>query len=161
MARKLRLRTISDLAKQAKGATISVPRGCERRRDCLPALERTYDAHFGRVIRVRPDVRHEPLKYRRARAGVVGAIDPQLIRNGLMLLTDDRHAFPRAGWVLLVRKQALGGGDAPERAAAVADRATQALTPEVMQELVARVAFDERPPSQVARQYLKRSGLVR
>jgi glycine betaine/choline ABC-type transport system substrate-binding protein len=140
---------------------VSVPRGCARRRECLPALERAYGARFRRVIRVRQDVRQEPLRHRRARAGVVHSTDPQLVRNGLTLLADDRRAFPHAGWVLLVRKDALGGGEAPERVAAVANHAVRDLSAEVMQELVARVALDQRQASAVARQYLTRSELVR
>jgi osmoprotectant transport system substrate-binding protein len=159
-ARRGKLETLSDLSKQAGEATLSGPRNCRRRPDCLPAIERTYGVRFRRFLGVRPDLRHEPLRKRRARAGVVHSTDPQLIRNNLVLLADDRHAFPPAAWTLLVREQGLRGSDAAERLTSVAERAVHPLSAEVMQELVARVAIDERSPARVARQYLRRAGLV-
>jgi osmoprotectant transport system substrate-binding protein len=157
-ARRFHLTDISGLARHAARMTLAVPRGCERRPDCLPALKRAYGLHFRGVRRVRPDLAHEALRTGRAQVSLVSTTDPHVRRSGEALLEDDRRAFPAAGPLVLVRKALeRRGGRALSDAV---DRADRGLTVEVMEELNARVDFDEKPSARVARDYLKASGLL-
>jgi osmoprotectant transport system substrate-binding protein len=158
-ARRLKLTRIADLGKSAPHLRIAGPRGCQRRPDCLPALRRVYALHFRRFVGVRPDLVHEPIRTGAAAATIVSTTDPHIGRDGEVLLRDDRRAFPGSPVVVAVRREAArrGGSALPS----VLERAGSALTPSLMQELLARMEFDERPSAAVARQYLRASGLVR
>jgi osmoprotectant transport system substrate-binding protein len=153
-ARRIGVRTISRLAAKRERVRSSAPAGCR----CRGPLERTYELGFRRFAVLRPDLRHEMLRKRLVDIAVVGSMDPQLVRNDLVLLEDDRGAFGPSRFTLLLRRAALRGA-APEIEKVIA-QANRGLGPAVMQELVARVELDERSPRRVAREYLRRSGLV-
>ena len=157
-ARRFHLRNISGLARHAAGMTLAVPRGCERQPDCLPALKRAYGLRFRGVRRVRPDLAHEALRTGRAQVSLVSTTDPHVRRSGEALLVDDRRAFPAAGPVVLVRRALQRRGGQALRHAV--DEADSGLTVEMMEELNARVEFDEDSPVRVARDYLRATGLL-
>lgn len=157
-ARKYKLEKVSALRDHAGDWTLAVPRGCERAPDCLPALKRAYGLHFRRVRRVRPDLVHEALRTGRSQVSLVTTTDPHIRRSGEALLADDRRAFPAAGPVVLVRKALERRGGQALRAAV--DKADSGLTVEVVEELNARVEFDDKPVTRVARGYLRGAGLL-
>jgi osmoprotectant transport system substrate-binding protein len=153
-ARRLRVRTLSALAARRPRVRASAPARCA----CRRRLERAYGFDFRRFAVLRPDLRHELLRKRLVDVAVAGAMDPQLVRNDLVLLEDDRHAFGATAFTLLLRGGALGG--ATEKVEKVIAQADAGLGPAVVQELIARVELDERSPRRVASEYLRRSGLV-
>jgi osmoprotectant transport system substrate-binding protein len=158
-ARRLDAKRISDLEDRAGELRLAGARGCERRRDCLPALRDVYGLRFRRFVGVRPDLLHEPLRKGEADAAIVTATDPHIARDGEVLLEDDGNAFPASRVAVAVREAvARSGGRALRR---TLRRTGGALTVEVMQELNARVRFDERSPDQVAAGYLRGAGLIR
>lgn len=157
-ARKYKLKEISALRDRAPDWTLAVPRSCERARDCLPALKRAYGLDFRRVRRVRPELVHEALRTGRAQVSLVTTTDPHIRRSGEVLLADDRRAFPAAGPVVLVRKALERRGG--QALLSAVDKADSGLTEEVVQELNARVEFDDEPPVRVARDYLRATGLL-
>jgi osmoprotectant transport system substrate-binding protein len=156
--RKYRLGGVSSLREHAAGWTLAVPRGCERSRDCLPALERAYGLHFRHIRPVRPDLVHEALRTNRSQVSLVSTTDPHIRRSGEALLEDDRRAFPAAGPVVLVRKTLDRRGGRSLRAAV--DEADSGLSVEVVQELNARIEFDDEPAARVARHYLRATGVL-
>jgi osmoprotectant transport system substrate-binding protein len=158
-ARRLDLGRISDLRDKARRLRLAGPRGCQHRPDCLPALRRAYGLRFRRFIPVRRDLVHEPIRTGLAAATIVPTTDPHIGRNRERLLRDDRHALAGSPVAVVVRRQVARRGG-PALANAI-ERAGSALTIPLMQELVARVEFDERPSPAVAAQYLRVSGLVR
>ena len=83
--------------------------------------------------------------------------DPQIKRNGYVLLEDDKGMFPPYNSTLLVRDDVRGR---PRSWTTVAGQVQKGLTDEVMQELNARVDLDKKTPEAVAGEYLKESGLV-
>jgi osmoprotectant transport system substrate-binding protein len=157
-ARKYKLEDISALRERARDWTLAVPRGCQSARDCLPALKRAYRLNFRHVRLVRPDLVHEALRTGRSAVSLVATTDPHIRRSGEALLADDRRAFPAAGPVVLVRKALERRGGNALRAAV--DKADSALTVEVVEELNARVEFDDEPITRVARDYLRGAGLL-
>jgi glycine betaine/choline ABC-type transport system substrate-binding protein len=156
-AHRLELRKISDL----KGSEVRVagPRACKRQPDCLQALRRAYGRRFLRFVGVRPDLVHDSLRSGPKAAAIVQTTDPHIGRDGEVLLDDDRGVLPAFPVGVVVRREvAREGGRALRRAI---EGAGSALTVPLMQELVARVAFDERPPSLVAGEYLLSARLIR
>jgi osmoprotectant transport system substrate-binding protein len=157
-ARKLHLGKVSDLGKRSP-VRLAGPRGCQRLPHCLPALRRAYGARFARFHPVRPDLVHEALRTGRASGIIVSTDDPHIARDGEVLLQDDLGAFPLSPVAVAVGNRAARRGGPAVRAAL--ERAGAALTLPVLEELNARVQFDELPPSRVATDYLRSAGIVR
>jgi glycine betaine/choline ABC-type transport system substrate-binding protein len=157
-ARRFHLREISGLQGHAAHMALAVPRGCQHDPACLPALRHAYGLDFHRTRAVRPDLMHEALRTGRYQVSLVSTTDPHVRRSGEALLLDDRRAFPAAPPVMLVRKALVRRGGATLRD--TVDKADSGLTVEVMEELNARVEFDEESPARIARDYLRGTGLL-
>jgi osmoprotectant transport system substrate-binding protein len=156
-ARKLHLDNVSDLGKRSP-VLLAGPRGCQRLPHCLPALRRAYGDGFARFHAVRPDLVHEALRTGRAMGSIVSTDDPHIARGGEALLNDDRRAFPLSPVAVVLENRAARRGGAALRGAL--ERAGAALTLPVLEELNARVQFDELPPSRVAAEYLRGAHIV-
>jgi osmoprotectant transport system substrate-binding protein len=158
-ADRLGLSTISDLSGKAQDLTIYGSPECPRRLDCLLGLERVYGLHFKRFVPVPIPRRHAVLASGRADVSIVFTTDPQIQRNGEVLLEDDKGMFPPQNSTLVVRKQAAdaAGPDLQKTVEAI----NGGLTDEKMQELNARVDLDHEAPAVVARDYLRQAGLVK
>ncbi len=94
----------------------------------------------------------------RADVSIVFTTDPQIERDGEVLLTDDRGMLPPYNSTLVVRK-AVADRAGPDLGRTIALLNAQ-LTAANMRELNARVDLDRRPAGQVAREYLRQTGLV-
>jgi osmoprotectant transport system substrate-binding protein len=118
-----------------------------------------YGLHFKKFIEVKIPARHHVLTSGRADVSIVFTTDPQIKRNGEVLLEDDKGMLPPYNSTLVVRKQAAdAAGPDLER---TVDQINTGLTDETMQELNARVDLDHQDPAVVARNYLRRTGLVK
>ena len=156
-ARTHGIQTLSQLLASGRRVRVSGPRGCRRDPECLAPLRHAYGLR--RVQQVRPDLVQDDLRSGRANAVIVPTVDPHLARAGEQLLEDDRQALPSHGVTLVVRAGvARAAGQSLANAVAAAG---SRLTDPTLAELLARVSFDELPPAQVARQYLRSARLVR
>ncbi len=90
---------------------------------------------------------------------IVFTTDPQIKREGFVLLEDDKGMFPPYNSTLVVRDDVLEKAG-PDFDATSWRSSTKGLTDEVMQELNARVDLDKETPEAVAGQYLEESGLT-
>jgi osmoprotectant transport system substrate-binding protein len=158
-AQKLGLKNISDLSSKASRLTLYGTPECRQRMDCLLGLEKIYGLKFKKFVPVAPDQRHEVLQSGRADVSIVFTTDPQIKRNKEVLLNDDKGMFPPYNSTL-VMKQATAtkaGADLPK----VLDLIQKPLTDDAMQELDARVDIDKKQPAEVAKEYLRETGLVK
>jgi glycine betaine/choline ABC-type transport system substrate-binding protein/ABC-type proline/glycine betaine transport system permease subunit len=152
------LRRISDLARVDQDFTLYGSPECRQRTDCLLGLRQTYDLDFRRFVPVSIDLRHDVLDRGENVASIVFTTDPQNRREGIRLLEDDRGMFPPYNSTFVVRNEiAQQGGEALQR---TIEQVQRGLTDEVMQELNARVDIDREEVRDVARAYLRESGLV-
>jgi osmoprotectant transport system substrate-binding protein len=158
-ADRLGLSKISDLTGEAKDLTLYGSPECPRRLDCLLGLEQVYGLKFKKFVPVPIPQRHDVLASKKADVSIVFTTDPQIQRNGEVLLEDDKGMFPPQNSTLVVRKQAADAAG-PDLANTVARINTQ-LTDEKMQELNGRVDIDNKDPATVARDYLREAGLVK
>ena len=157
-AERLGLQKISDLADVAGDLTLYGSPECRQRLDCLLGLEQVYGLEFGRFVPVDVAQRHEVLTNGRADVSIVFTTDPQIKREGFVLLEDDKGMFPPYNSTLVVRKEiADQAGASLQETIALLQRD---LTDEAMQELNARVDLDKKSPTAVAGEYLKETGLV-
>ena len=157
-AKKLGVKTISDLKGKEGELTLSGTPECRQRNDCLLGLQEVYGLKFGTFTPVAIDLRHEVLDKGDADVSIVFTTDPQIARNSYVLLEDDQDLFPPYNSMLVVRNEVVkeAGPDMPK----VIEQVQADLTDEVIQELNARVDLDKKTPEEVAAEYLQETGLV-
>jgi osmoprotectant transport system substrate-binding protein len=157
-ADKYGLKKISDLSKVASKLTLYGSPECRQRLDCLLGLEKVYGLKFKKFVPVDIALRHEVLSKGQADVSIVFTTDPQIKREGEVLLEDDKGMFPPYNSTLVIRNDVLqkAGPDLQK----VVEQVNKGLTDEVMQELNARVDLDKKTPDVVAGEYLKESGLT-
>jgi osmoprotectant transport system substrate-binding protein len=157
-ADKYSLKKISDLSKVASKLTLYGSPECRQRLDCLLGLQQVYGLKFKKFVPVDIALRHEVLTSGQADVSIVFTTDPQIKREGFVLLEDDKGMFPPYNSTLLLKKTTAdkAGPDLET----VVGQVNKGLTDEVMQELNARVDLDKKTPDVVAGEYLKESGLV-
>jgi osmoprotectant transport system substrate-binding protein len=157
-ADELGVEKISDLEGKSQDLTLYGTPECRQRQDCLLGLQKVYGLDFKKFVPVEPSFRHEVLTKGQADLSIVFTTDPQIKREGFVLLEDDKGIFPPYNATFVVRDETVekAGPDL----AKVIDQVTRGLTDETMQELNARVDLDKKTPEQVAKEYLQESGLV-
>ncbi len=157
-AEELGVATISDLADHDQDLTLYGSPECRQRTDCLLGLQQVYGLDFKEFVPVAIDLRHQVLIDGKADCSIVFTTDPQIQREGFVLLEDDKGMFPPYNSTFVVRQEI-----ADEAGAELEDtiaKVQEGLTDVVMQELNARVDLDKKTPEQVAEEYLRESGLI-
>jgi osmoprotectant transport system substrate-binding protein len=149
---------ISDLEGKSEGLSLYGPPECRSRDDCLSGLQDVYELEFDNFISIVPELRHTVLTNGQAELSMVFATDPQIKRDGLVVLKDDRGLFPPYNATLVVRDDTMRRAGPDLRRAA--EQAAEGLTQPVMRQLNAQVDIDDKAPQVVAREYLKDRGLI-
>ena len=157
-ATELGVTKISDLADKAGDLTLYGSPECRQREDCLKGLQDVYGLKFKKFTPVAIDLRHEVLDKGQADVSIVFTTDPQIERNGYVLLEDDKGMFPPYNSTFVVRSETVEKAG-PDLGATI-EKVQEGLTAEVMQELNARKDLDKKTPEAVAGEYLKESGLT-
>src|SRR5215470_9027641 len=107
-ARRLNLRTISDLARQAPHWRMGVGYEFLERPDGFAGLAQTYGLHFAESPRVMDlGLLYRALGEKQVDVVVGSATDGLIQARGLVVLEDDEHYFPPYDAVPLVRQQTL------------------------------------------------------
>jgi osmoprotectant transport system substrate-binding protein len=158
-ANRYRLETISDLEDSDEEFTLFGSRECRQRQDCLAGLQRVYGLDFKAFVVTPIEDRFDVLRdHDGAVASIVFTTDPQIGRENVVLLEDDRGMFPPYNSMFVARDEVVqNAGDALGETIV---KIEQSLTDETMQELNAQVDLDERSPADVARTYLRQAGFV-
>jgi osmoprotectant transport system substrate-binding protein len=157
-ANKYNLKNISDLKPVAGKLTLYGSPECRQRLDCLLGLQKVYGLQFKKFVPVDIALRHEVLKKGQADVSIVFTTDPQIKREGEVLLEDDKGMFPPYNSTLVIRNDVLkkAGPDVEK----VVSQVNKGLDYEAMQELNARVDLDKKTPKEVASEYLSETGLT-
>jgi osmoprotectant transport system substrate-binding protein len=158
-ADKYGLTKISDLSKVASKLTLYGSPECRQRLDCLLGLQQVYGLKFKKFVPVDIALRHQVLESGKADVSIVFTTDPQIKRQGEVLLQDDKGMFPPYNSTLLLKNDTVkkAGPDLEK----VVGQVNKGLTAEAMQELNARVDLDKKTPEVVAGEYLSETGLVK
>ena len=154
-ADELGVTTISDLAEHDQDLTLYGTPECRQRQDCLLGLQEVYGLDFKKFVPVAIDLRHEVLTSGKADLSIVFTTDPQIQREGFVLLEDDKQMFPPYNVTFVVQEDLADPGIEE-----VVTQVQEGLTDEVMSELNARVDLDKKTPEEVATEYLEESGLI-
>jgi osmoprotectant transport system substrate-binding protein len=152
------LRDISDLRAIASQLVFGAPPECPTRPLCLVGLEGTYGLRFKDFVPL--DVggpwTRAALEAGQVDVALLFTTDPGIVRDGLVVLEDDRHLQPAENIVPMVNAQVLQhwGSRLVERADAVSAK----LTTDVLASLNAQVEAGESPAT-VAARWLASEGL--
>jgi osmoprotectant transport system substrate-binding protein len=157
-AQKYGLKNISDLSKVAGKLKLYGSPECRKRLDCLLGLQQVYKLRFKSFTPVDLAQRHTVLSSGRADVSIVFTTDPQIKRQGEILLHDDKGMFPPYNSTFVARKDVAdkAGPDLEKTVKLLQEQ----LTAENMQELNARVDLDKKSAAEVAKEYLQETGLV-
>ena len=159
-AERLDLRAISDLSAVAQGLVLGGPPECPTRPLCLAGLERLYGLTFGDFLPLDAGgpVTRQALAQGHVDVALLFTTDPSILRDDLVVLTDDRRMQPAENVVPLIRTE-LAHRFGPDLVRAV-DEVSQRLTTDGLRELNAMVATGPLPLPAVAAQWLSAEGLV-
>jgi osmoprotectant transport system permease protein len=146
------LETLSDLARAAGELRFGAIPGFDTRADGLPLLERTYGIEFGKVQSLENGIKYKALLDGKVDAVYGFETDGQIARNELVVLRDDRAAWPpyRAAPVVSERFASRAGA----AFAPTIDAVTRLLDADTMRALNDAVDNGGREPAEVAREFL-------
>ena len=158
-ADELGIKTISDMKPKAKDIVFAGTPECKQRVDCLLGLQQIYGLKFKKFTPVDIAQRYKAADSGQAQLIEVFTTDGQLATKKYVVLEDDKKLIPPYNVTFVVRDKALKGlGPDIQK---VVEQVQKGMTTEVMQELNSRVDIDKQEPKDVARQYLKETGLVK
>jgi osmoprotectant transport system permease protein len=155
-ARRLGLRTLSDLARRSKDLALGASAEFLRRPDGLAAVEERYGLAFGDVRSLSHELAYEALAERRIDVIDAYTTDAELARWGAVCLEDDRRAFPPYHAAPLARRDLL---DRWPRVRTALESVAGKIDADSMRLANAAVLAGE-SPSTVARRFLEREGLL-
>lgn len=152
--------TISQLAEQIDGLTISAPADFPERQDGLLGLEKVYGDAFKRldVLPVAPGLKYQALLDGNAQVVLAFGTDGQISGYDLVVLEDDKGLWPPYNVAPVVREEVLTAYPAiTERFNAV----TTSLTGTILSGLNWEVDGDaKKDPAEVAKTYLTDNGFI-
>lgn len=107
-ARRLSLRTVSDLRRVAGRLVLGGAPECPDRPYCLPGLRKAYGLRFARFLPFGTEAqRVTALKDGVVDVAVLDTTDGNLATGDLVLLTDDRHLQPAENIVPVITDRAM------------------------------------------------------
>lgn len=160
-AQKHNLKKMSDLTAVAKQLTLGAPPECPQRAFCLLGLKTTYGIEFKEF---KPLDAGGPLTVAAVESGQVDvgllfSTDAQIAAKGFVLLEDDKKLQLSDNIVPILRKDLAdkGGNDLRTRV----NEVSRKLTTAELTELNKQVGVDKKDPKDVARDWLKKQGLLK
>lgn len=157
-ARRLKLRTISDLARQAPHWRAGFGYEFMERADGFPGLARTYGLRFAEPPRIMDlGLLYRALRERQVDVVAGNSTDGLIAALDLAVLEDDRRYFPPYDAVPIVRAEILRRH--PEVRAAL-EQLGGRLSAEEMRRLNYAVDGEHRDPHEVIREFLQAKGLL-
>ncbi|HEY6253908.1 MAG TPA: glycine betaine ABC transporter substrate-binding protein [Candidatus Angelobacter sp.] len=156
-ARRLNLRTISDLARYASQWRMGVGYEFLERPDGFAGLSKSYNLHFAESPRVMDlGLLYRALGQKQVDVVVGSATDGLIQARGLVVLEDDQHYFPPYDAVPLVREQTLARYPALRQALA---KLGGRITEDDMRRLNYAVDGEHRDLKELVAQFLRKKGL--
>jgi len=156
-ARRLKMRTISDLEKVAPKWRMGVGYEFLERPDGFAGLAKTYGLHFAEPPRVMDlGLLYRALDEKQVDVVVGSGTDGLIQARGLVALEDDRHYFPPYDAVPVVREQTLARYPALREALS---ELGGKISEEDMRRLNYAVDGEHRDVKQLAAEFLRKKGL--
>jgi glycine betaine/choline ABC-type transport system substrate-binding protein len=159
-AKKLGVKSISDLKGKSQNLTFYGSPECRQRIDCLLGLEKDYGLQFKSFTPVDIGLRYQVLDKGQADLSVLFTSDAQLAdTNKYTLLKDDKHVLT-PGYPMWVTSKKVVKQAGPDYEKTI-EQVSKPLDLKTIRELNARVDIDKQSPAAVASAYLKSAGFVK
>lgn len=157
VAEKYNLKTYSDLAKVADQLKIVTDINFLDRADCYPLLQEIYGMEFKEVIAVGVTIKYPTIANKEADVINNYTTDAKIKELGLIVLEDDKHAFPPYDGVPMVRGEILEMYPEIEE---VLNLLAGKISTDEMTEMNYMVEIKMEEPEDVARDFLIKEGLI-
>jgi osmoprotectant transport system substrate-binding protein len=156
-AKKLQLKTLSDVIPHARQMKLGVGYEFEERPDGLPGLEATYGLHFDGDPRLMDlGLLYRALQNQQVDIVAGSSTDGPIRALGFVALEDDRHYFPPYEAVPLVRNDSIARHPEIQRAM---DKLAGALTADEVRAMNNSVDGEHRDVGEVVHEFRLRHGL--
>ncbi|MBM7557412.1 ABC transporter substrate-binding protein [Halanaerobacter jeridensis] len=158
-AKQWNIQSLSDLAAKAKelGLTFGTDSEFYQRPDGLQALMKSYNLEFGDIKKMSAGIVYKALKEGKIDAGMGYSTDGRIKAFGFVNLKDDQNFFPVYNPAPVIRKEVLEEYPEIEK---ILKPLTKKLTTAEVQKLNAKVAIEHQEAYQVAKEWLKKQGLI-
>lgn len=163
IAQKFNLKTISDYVAQVKKGThlkfVSFPEW-DGRADGLPSFEKSYDFKMPKddIVDVAMGLNYDALKAQKGDLALVFTTEPRIIADKLVMLQDDKQAFPVYNACPVVRKQIV---DAYPNLPADLKKLSVLLDTVTITELNRQADIEKKSIEEVSTTFLKSKGLLK
>jgi osmoprotectant transport system substrate-binding protein len=157
-AQKHGLKTLSDLAKVSKQLTLGAGPEFRSRKDGIPGLKAAYGMEWKEDRQLAIGVRYQALGAKQVDVIDGYATDGQISVHKLVKLQDDKRLWPPYFVAPVARPEGLK--DHP-KAEAILDRVSALLDDTSMSEMNWRVDGKKEEPKDVARDFLKKKGVLK
>ena len=158
-AEKWDIQSLSDLA--AKNNELELTFGTDsefyQRPDGLQALMESYNLQFDEVKKMSAGIVYKALKEGKIDAGMGYSTDGRIKAFGFVNLEDDKNFFPVYNPAPVIRKEVLEEYPEIEK---ILKPLTKKLTTSEVQKLNGKVAIEHQEAYQVAKEWLKKEGLL-
>jgi len=160
-ATRLNLKKVSDLTAVAKDLTFGGPPECPNREFCAQGLEKVYGIKFKsfRPLDVGGPLTVTALEGKQIDVALLFTSDANIAVKGFVLLEDDKKLQLSDNVVPILRKDIAdkGGSDLRSRLNDVSKK----LTTAELTELNKQVGVDKKDPKDVAKEWLRKQGLLK
>ena len=157
-AQKYKLQTLSDLARVSKELKLGAGPEFRDRKDGIPGLKAKYDMDFKEDLQLAIGLRYQALKNDQIQIVNGYATDGMISAMKLARLKDDKNLWPPYYVVPVVRKETL---DANPKVAEVLNKVSAMLDEATVAEMNYKVDGEKMEPKDVARDYLRKKGVVK
>lgn len=157
-AKKYNLKKFSDLERVADKLTLSPTLTFMERKDCYKSLQKTYGMNFKEVVPIDGSPRYTALKNKNCDVIDAYSTDGLLKKYDLVVLEDDKGAFPRYEAVPVVSDEV--NEECPE-VKGLMEKLSKYLNEDVMIDLNYQVDVEGKKAKDVAHNFLLSKGLIK
>ena len=157
-AEKRKIKSLSDLTKQAGELRFGSTQEFLVRPDAIPGLEKTYGLKFKEQRGMDPGLVYAAIGNSGVDVIVVFTTDARIKSMDLLVLEDDKNFFPSYQLASVVRQSTLDSN--PKLAQSLAKLSGNFTEDEVI-EINGAIDLDKKPPADVAKDWLRRKGIIK
>ncbi len=157
-ASELGVSKISDLKGKSQNLVVGTTQECPTRPDCLPSVAKAYELTYKDTKSMDADLMYQAVSSKQVDIITAFSTDGRIASLGLIVLKDDKGAFLPYYAAPVVRQDLL---DKSPEVADILNKLAGKIDDATMSGLNADVSDKKREPADVAKDFLKKLGLVK
>lgn len=157
IAERYDLKTISDIKRVANQLTAGFTLEFKDRQDGYKGIQEKYGVNFKEVVTMEPKLRYKAIESGDIEVIDAYSTDPEIAKYDMVVLKDDQQLFPPYEGAPLLRQETLD--EYPEVGQAL-KKLDGKITDEEMSKMNEEVAYGGKTADEVARNYLKKEGII-